>query len=68
VISEITTSELKDKLKWGEIQGGMIPKTKGIIDAIENGVGSVHIIDGRKEHSLLLEIFTDKGIGTMVTD
>jgi acetylglutamate kinase len=68
VISEITTSELRDKLKWEEIQGGMIPKTKGIIDAIENGVGSVHIIDGRKEHSLLLEIFTDKGIGTMVTD
>ncbi len=68
LISSITTKELKQKLKWDEIQGGMIPKTKGIIDAVESGVKSVHIIDGRKEHSILLEIFTDKGIGTMVTE
>lgn len=68
LISSITTKELKQKLKWEEIQGGMIPKTKGIIDAIENGVSSVHIIDGRKAHSILLEVFTDSGIGTMVTE
>jgi acetylglutamate kinase len=68
LISQISTKELKEKLKWEEIQGGMIPKTKGMIDAIENGVKHVHIIDGRKEHSLILEIFTDTGIGTMVSE
>jgi len=68
LISSITTEELKEKLKWDELKGGMIPKVNGIIDAIEHGVKSVHIIDGRREHSLLLEIFTDTGIGTMVTE
>lgn len=68
LISRITTKQLKQKLKWEEIQGGMIPKVKGIINAVESGVKSVHIIDGRKEHALLLEIFTDEGIGTMVTE
>ena len=68
LISTITTTELKEKIKWDEVQGGMIPKVKSIIDAIENGVHNVHIIDGRRDHSLLLEIFTDKGIGTMVTE
>jgi len=68
LISTITTIELKEKIKWDEVQGGMIPKVKSIIDAIENGVHNVHIIDGRRDHSLLLEIFTDKGIGTMVME
>jgi acetylglutamate kinase len=68
LISTITTTELKEKIKWDEVQGGMIPKVKSIIDAIENGVHNVHIIDGRRDHSLLLEVFTDKGIGTMVTE
>jgi len=68
LISSITTEELKEKLKWDELKGGMIPKVNGIIDAIEHGVKSVHIIDGRRDHSLLLEIFTDTGIGTMVTE
>ncbi len=68
LISSIATKELKQKLKWEEVAGGMIPKVKGIIDAVESGVKSVHIIDGRREHSLLLEVFTDEGIGTMVTE
>ena len=51
----------------GKIVGGMIPKVKGAIQAIEAGVTSVHIIDGRVPHCLLLEIFTDHGIGTMIT-
>jgi len=55
-------------LKWEEISGGMIPKTKGIIDAIEAGVTSVHIIDGNHAHALLLESLTDEGIGTMITE
>jgi acetylglutamate kinase len=68
LISSINTEELKEKLKWEEIQGGMIPKIKSIIEAVETGVKSVHIIDGRRDHSILLEVFTDKGIGTMVTE
>ncbi|MBN2518260.1 MAG: acetylglutamate kinase, partial [Candidatus Altiarchaeota archaeon] len=68
LISLVTTHELKQKLKWSEIGGGMIPKTRGIIEAVESGVKSVHIIDGRKDHALLLEIFTDRGIGTMVVE
>jgi acetylglutamate kinase len=68
LISSITTKDLKDKLKWEELQGGMIPKVKGVIDAIEHGVKNVHMIDGRVRHSVLLEVFTDRGIGTMVTE
>jgi acetylglutamate kinase len=52
-------------IKSGIISNGMIPKVKCCIDAIQNGVNKVHIIDGRIEHSLLLEIFTPSGIGTM---
>ncbi|MEE3490911.1 MAG: acetylglutamate kinase, partial [Methanobrevibacter sp.] len=48
------------------ITGGMIPKIETCVKAIENGVKSCHIIDGRKKHSLLLEIFTTNGIGTMI--
>ena len=50
----------------GRIAGGMIPKVEACIKALESGVPRTHIIDGRSMHSLLLEIFTDKGIGTMV--
>ena len=50
----------------GYVGGGMIPKLKNCIDAIEEGVNRVHILDGRIPHSLLLEIFTNKGIGTAI--
>jgi acetylglutamate kinase len=50
----------------GVITGGMIPKIETCVDAIKNGVKSAHIIDGRIKHSLLLEIFTKDGIGTMI--
>ncbi len=68
LISSISTKELKQKLKWEELRGGMVPKTKAIIEAIEAGVKSAHIIDGCREHSLLIEVFTDRGIGTMITE
>ena len=68
LISLVTTQELKQKLKWSEIEGGMIPKVKGIIGAIEAGVKSVHIMDGRKDHPLILEVFTDEGVGTMIVE
>lgn len=51
-------------IKDGTIAGGMIPKVDSCIDAIHNGVNKAHIIDGRVEHSILLELFTSDGIGT----
>ena len=50
----------------GNVGGGMIPKLQNCVDAIEGGVSRVHILDGRIKHCLLLEIFTDKGIGTAI--
>ena len=50
----------------GAISGGMVPKMSGCVRAIEHGVGSVHLIDGRVPHVLLLELLTDAGVGTMV--
>ncbi len=66
LISQISLSEASELLKKGIIKGGMIPKLKSCIQAIEGGVEKVHIINGNIAHALLLEIFTDTGIGTMV--
>ena len=66
LISEITVNEARELLKSGNIGGGMLPKLSNCIDAIENGVSRVHILDGRILHCLLLEIFTNKGIGTAI--
>lgn len=66
LISEITASEARELLAGGTIGGGMLPKLNNCVDAIENGVSKVHIIDGRMAHSMLIEIFTDKGIGTAI--
>ena len=66
LINEIHVSEVPELIEKGIITGGMIPKIETCVRAIENGVKSCHIIDGRKKHSLLLEIFTTNGIGTMV--
>lgn len=66
VISELYVSEAEAYIDDGIITGGMIPKIQNCIDAINNGVSKVHIMDGRIPHSLLLEIFTDKGIGTVI--
>ena len=68
LISELTVSEARDLIKDGYIGGGMLPKLNNCIDAIENGVSRVHILDGRIAHCLLLEIFTNKGIGTAILD
>jgi len=65
-ISHITLSEVDELVKDGTISGGMIPKINCCAESVKNGVKTVHILDGRLEHSLLLEIFTDKGIGTMI--
>ncbi len=66
LISEVTTSELANLIADGTISGGMIPKAEAAISAIRNGVRSVHLVDGRAEHSLLVELFTEEGIGTMI--
>ena len=66
IIFEISKNEIKELIDDGTISGGMIPKVNGCIDAIDAGVNRVHIIDGRIPHCILLEIFTDTGIGTMI--
>ena len=66
LIQKIRISEVPKLIENGVISGGMIPKIETCVKAIENGVKSCHIIDGRKKHSLLLEIFTTDGIGTMI--
>ncbi|SOC13167.1 acetylglutamate kinase [Pseudobutyrivibrio ruminis] len=66
LISELTIEEAKDLIGDGYIGGGMLPKLNNCIEAIEQGVSRVHILDGRIAHCLLLEIFTNKGIGTAI--
>lgn len=66
LIEKIKVDEIPGLIEEGVISGGMIPKIETCVDAIENGVKSCHIIDGRKKHSLLLEVFTTEGIGTMI--
>ena len=66
VISELYTNEAKELIEKGIISGGMLPKIQNCIDAINKGVSRVHIMDGRIPHDLLLEIFTNKGIGTAI--
>ncbi len=66
LISELTIDDARKLMENGNIGGGMLPKLTNCIDAIENGVSRVHILDGRILHCLLLEIFTNKGIGTAI--
>ena len=66
LISELTTDHMEELLNSGNIGGGMLPKLQNCLDAVLNGVSRVHIMDGRIAHCLLLEIFTNKGIGTAI--
>ena len=66
LISELRVSEARELIGDGFIGGGMLPKLNNCIDAIENGVSRVHILDGRIAHCLLLELFTNRGIGTAI--
>ncbi|MFR8236976.1 MAG: acetylglutamate kinase [Dorea sp.] len=68
LISELRVSEAHKLMEEGYIGGGMLPKLNNCIEAIENGVSRVHILDGRIPHCLLLEIFTNQGIGTAILD
>tara|TARA_B100001093_G_scaffold204542_1_gene196637 strand:- start:404 stop:1273 length:870 start_codon:yes stop_codon:yes gene_type:complete len=66
LISEIKPLDLDNLIKWKIVEGGMIPKIENCVDAVENGVRGVVILDGRKPHSVLHEIFSDKGSGTLI--
>ncbi len=65
-ISNLSADEAQELVDSGYIGGGMLPKLSGCIDAVKNGVNKVHILDGRILHCLLLEVFTNKGIGTQI--
>jgi acetylglutamate kinase len=67
LVSTITGSALRDKIAKGTVSGGMVQKAKSALSALDRGVSSVHIIDGRTPHSVIAELFTDKGVGTLVT-
>jgi len=67
LISSISAENINQMVEEKTISGGMIPKIECAIEALKNGVGKAHIINGNKRHALLLELFTDKGIGTEVT-
>ena len=68
LISEIKPFDLENLIKWKVVQGGMIPKIENCVDAVQNGVRGVVILDGRKPHSILHEIFSDKGSGTLIRE
>ena len=66
LISEVDVGAVEDLTRQGVIQGGMLPKVRCAVDAVQAGVGTAHIIDGRVEHALILDLFTDAGIGTLI--
>ncbi|MGB3612066.1 MAG: acetylglutamate kinase, partial [Cellvibrio sp.] len=66
LINELSERDAERAIEDGTVTGGMIPKVRSCLDALAQGVGSVHVIDGRVPHALLLEIFTDRGVGTVI--
>ncbi len=66
LISTLRVDQVSKLIQEGTVKGGMIPKLKSCVEALKNGVRKVHIIDGRLPHSILLEVFTDEGIGTQI--
>lgn len=68
LFSTLRIREVEELIRTGVIDGGMLPKIRSCVEALEAGVRKIHIVDGRLPHSLLLEIFTDKGVGTEITE
>ena len=66
LLTGLSIQDIDDLIADGTISGGMIPKTRCATDALKAGVNSVHIIDGRVDHAVLLELFTDQGVGTLL--
>ena len=67
LIHRLTAADARGRIADESVSGGMIPKLAACAEAVEGGVGSAHMIDGRAEHAILVELFTDAGVGTMVT-
>jgi acetylglutamate kinase len=68
VLTGLTTAQVDELIADGTIYGGMLPKIDCALSAVKSGVRSAHIIDGRVEHACMLEIFTDEGVGTLITN
>jgi acetylglutamate kinase len=68
VLTGLSTQQVDDLIEDGTIYGGMLPKIACALDAVKSGVSSAHIIDGRVAHAVLLEVFTDEGVGTLITN
>jgi N-acetylglutamate kinase (EC 2.7.2.8) len=68
ILTGLNTQQVNDLIEDGTIYGGMLPKIQCALDAVKGGVSSAHIIDGRVNHSTMLEIFTDEGVGTLITN
>ena len=66
LIHSLSDQEARDMIKSGQIESGMIPKVEACLDTLDRGVSKIHIIDGRLRHSLLLEIYTNRGVGTQI--
>jgi len=67
VLTGLSAARVDELIADGTIHGGMLPKIRCALDAVKGGVQSAHIIDGRVAHATLLEIFTDEGVGTLIT-
>ena len=68
VLTGLSTSRVDELIADGTITGGMLPKIACALDAVHGGANSAHIIDGTVPHSVMLEIFTDSGVGTLITN
>jgi acetylglutamate kinase len=66
LVRRLSAAELRERIEHESVSAGMIPKLRACADAVEGGVGTAHIIDGRVAHALLIELLTDEGIGTMI--
>jgi acetylglutamate kinase len=67
LLTGLNASTVDALIQDGTIYGGMLPKIQCALDAVQSGVKSAHIIDGRVEHAVMLEVFTDEGVGTLIT-
>jgi acetylglutamate kinase len=67
LLTGLNTETVDELIADGTIYGGMLPKIQCALDAVQNGVNAAHIVDGRVEHAVMLEVFTDEGVGTLIT-
>jgi acetylglutamate kinase len=66
LIAELDVGRVEELIRQGVIHGGMLPKVRCAVEAVQAGVRSAHIIDGRVEHAVMLDLFTDEGVGTLI--